>query len=198
MKMKKLRLEVGKYYERRDRKVVQIVEVRENSFFIADDARPYAGDGEALNRFHYEKDLVKEVQEPDEYSMPEGFKAMDDIAPELEGELLSIDVGSITVGDLRKELHKRKGHQQEIGYWVPFNEAPKDGSELIAWHPDIGKMLVRYCSLEEVATSDELKGLSDDEAMEQDWFMADFAHGERVTAETMPTHFLEIGMPGEE
>lgn len=76
--------------------------------------------------------------------------------------------------------------------WLPIASAPKDGTEILGWRDDCGVFMVRYCSAEDFLTSSEMAGWSDRRRESFDWFCADFAHGDRLEGDLIPTHWMAL------
>lgn len=76
--------------------------------------------------------------------------------------------------------------------WKPIESAPKDGTEILGWRDDCGVFVVRYCSAEDFLSQREMENWSDDLRQSLDWFCADFAHGERLEGDLIPTHWKPL------
>jgi len=86
--------------------------------------------------------------------------------------------------------------------WKPIETAPKDGTEVLAYSEPgcTGVMLVRWIALVDFLTDYEIEDLSlngmDDATLEtEDWFMADFLQGTRLSPDCYPTHWMPLPSP---
>lgn len=79
--------------------------------------------------------------------------------------------------------------------WQPIETAPKDGTEIFGWHRDCGVMMIRWTSCEAFCTDAEMRGMSDEAIHQQDWFCADWAHGDRLEGDLIPTHWMPLPEP---
>ncbi len=82
--------------------------------------------------------------------------------------------------------------------WRPISEAPKDGTELLGWRKDAGTLLIRWTAPAYFLNDRELETLSEESAITEGWFFADFVQGDRLQdgGET-PTHFRPLPPPPE-
>lgn len=81
--------------------------------------------------------------------------------------------------------------------WLPIEQAPKDGTELLGWREDCGVMIIRWTAPTHFMTTDECeRALAEDSRAEEwleaeDWFCADF----RLDGSEAPTHFMPLPAP---
>jgi len=88
--------------------------------------------------------------------------------------------------------------------WRPIETAPRDGTEILAYSA-IGctdVMLVRFTSMAEFLTDSEVDAYIDagadaDMIEQSDWFFADFVHGDRLSPDCYPTHWMPLPKPPE-
>lgn len=79
--------------------------------------------------------------------------------------------------------------------WQPIASAPKDGTEILAWRADCGIVLVRWTCMDDFCTESEIEKVSEEDAMQRDWFFADFVSGGRLEGEEVPTHWMPLPPP---
>jgi hypothetical protein len=82
--------------------------------------------------------------------------------------------------------------------WQPIETAPKDGTEILGFRDDAGLMLVRYTSMTsmtEFMTEKELEPYDEETIFQEDWFCADFLHGDRLEGDLAPTHWMPLPPP---
>lgn len=113
-------------------------------------------------------------------------------------ELLQIGV----LADIRKAVGDPEGRlmweelvkriEGLVSPWRDIESAPKDGTEILGWRHDCGVFTVRFCSAEDFLTSSEMEGWSDRRRERFDWFCADFAHGDRLEGDLIPTHWMPL------
>ncbi|MBK8467852.1 MAG: hypothetical protein IPL32_18730 [Chloracidobacterium sp.] len=83
--------------------------------------------------------------------------------------------------------------------WQPIETAPRDGTEILAYSEigNTGCMLVRWIALQDFITTQEAEefsniGMSESALEVPDWFFADFCHGDRLSPDCYPTHWMPI------
>lgn len=86
--------------------------------------------------------------------------------------------------------------------WQPIETAPRDGTEILAVSEPggTGVILVRWIALQDFITTGEAEdflaqGMSEKDIEEPDWFFADFAHGDRLSPDCYPTHWMPLPEP---
>jgi hypothetical protein len=76
--------------------------------------------------------------------------------------------------------------------WQPIETAPKDGTEILGYRSDAGIMIIRWTSPAEFLTDRELETLDEEDALQEDWFYADFIAGGRLEYDEVPTHWAPL------
>jgi hypothetical protein len=83
--------------------------------------------------------------------------------------------------------------------WQPIETAPRDGTEILAYSEigHTGVMLVRWIALQDFITTKDAEdfanaGMSESSLEMPDWFAADFCHGDRLSPDCYPTHWMPI------
>lgn len=83
--------------------------------------------------------------------------------------------------------------------WQPIETAPRDGTVVLAYSETgcTGVMLVRWIALQDFITTAEAEqfadqGMSETSLESPDWFFADFIHGDRLTHDCYPTHWMPV------
>ena len=86
--------------------------------------------------------------------------------------------------------------------WQPIETAPRDGTEILAVSEPggTGVILVRWIALQDFIATGEAEdflaqGMSEKDIEEPDWFFADFAHGDRLSPDCYPTHWMPLPEP---
>ncbi len=79
--------------------------------------------------------------------------------------------------------------------WQPIETAPKDGTEILGYRADAGVMLIRWTSIGEFLTESELAEYDEEATYKEDWFFADFIHGDRLESDCLPTHWQPLPEP---
>ena len=74
--------------------------------------------------------------------------------------------------------------------WKTISEAPKDGTEILAYREDIGVFIARWTCCAEFLGDRELEEMDDATIFKEDWFYADFISGGRLDESEIPTHFM--------
>lgn len=81
--------------------------------------------------------------------------------------------------------------------WQPIETAPKDGTEILVYAPEIGvPLLARFAAPCDFMTEQEGRryDILDEDWDEADWFAADFIQGCRLTGGA-PTHWMPLPDP---
>ncbi|MEQ8395033.1 hypothetical protein [Thalassobaculum sp.] len=83
------------------------------------------------------------------------------------------------------------------GGWRPIDDEAKRAAEILAYseHGGTGVMLVRWIAMVDFLTDSEIEelirqGASADMLETPDWFHADFIHGDRLSPDCYPTHWM--------
>jgi len=86
--------------------------------------------------------------------------------------------------------------------WQPIETAPKDGTEILAYSEQgcTGTMLIRWCALIDFISEKDAermagRGATEDELVSNDWFYADFVHGDRLSSDCYPSHWQPLPEP---
>ena len=85
--------------------------------------------------------------------------------------------------------------------WLPIETSPR-GQEILAYseHGCTGTMLVRHMAPCDFLTDAEVdewirEGVSSDTIDREDWFVADFLQGARLSPDCYPTHWMPLPDP---
>lgn len=93
--------------------------------------------------------------------------------------------------------------------WQPIESAPKDGTEIIGFSPEVGKpLLIRWIAPQDFMTTDEceryMDGVEEADADDAeawlenpDWACADFRSGDFLADDCQPTHWQPLPAPPE-
>ena len=76
--------------------------------------------------------------------------------------------------------------------WLPMDTAPKDGTEILAWRKDCGRLLVRWTCCDNFLSDAERNHMSEEDSAKYDWFCADFVAGSRLDIGEEPTHWMPL------
>jgi hypothetical protein len=82
--------------------------------------------------------------------------------------------------------------------WSTIDTAPKDGTEILGWHEFMGVVIIRWTSPSAFLGESDLEQMGEESAFAQDWFCADFIHGDRLEGKEVPTHWMALPEPPKE
>jgi len=83
--------------------------------------------------------------------------------------------------------------EREMSVWLPIEDAPKDGSEILVACHDVGVYMARWICAVDFMTESEMESMTLADSILPSWFYADFVRGGKMDIE--PTHFRPIPQP---